>query len=76
MALVTGASRGIGGYTAYELARNRGQIVVVAKSTKDSPNRHFAEAVCGLHLGTLSEHMITPTITNTGEQRDLSLSDR
>jgi citronellol/citronellal dehydrogenase len=41
VALVTGASRGIGEYTAYELASRGAHVVVVAKSTKESPNRHF-----------------------------------
>jgi citronellol/citronellal dehydrogenase len=41
VALVTGASRGIGEYTAYELASRGVHVAVVAKSTKDSPNRHF-----------------------------------
>jgi NAD(P)-dependent dehydrogenase (short-subunit alcohol dehydrogenase family) len=45
VALVTGASRGIGEYTAYELARRGVHVAVVAKSTKDSPNRHFAGTI-------------------------------
>jgi NAD(P)-dependent dehydrogenase (short-subunit alcohol dehydrogenase family) len=41
VAIVTGASRGIGEHTAYELARCGVHVAVVAKSTKDTPNRHF-----------------------------------
>lgn len=41
VALVTGASRGIGEHTAYELAGRGVHVVVVAKSTNDAPNRHF-----------------------------------
>jgi citronellol/citronellal dehydrogenase len=45
VAVVTGASRGIGEHTAYELARRGVHVVVVAKSTTDVPNRHFAGTI-------------------------------
>jgi citronellol/citronellal dehydrogenase len=45
VALVSGASRGIGEAAAYELARAGANVVVMAKSTKDSPNRHFGGTI-------------------------------
>jgi citronellol/citronellal dehydrogenase len=45
VALVTGASRGIGEAIAYELADRGARIVVMAKSTTDSPNKHFAGTI-------------------------------
>jgi NAD(P)-dependent dehydrogenase (short-subunit alcohol dehydrogenase family) len=45
VAFVTGASRGIGEAAAYELARAGANVVVMAKSTKDNPNRHFSGTI-------------------------------
>jgi citronellol/citronellal dehydrogenase len=45
VAFVTGASRGIGEAAAYELARGGANVVVMAKSTKDNPNRHFGGTI-------------------------------
>jgi citronellol/citronellal dehydrogenase len=45
VAFVTGASRGIGEYTAYELARCGAHVVVAAKSTKDAPNKNFGGTI-------------------------------
>jgi NAD(P)-dependent dehydrogenase (short-subunit alcohol dehydrogenase family) len=45
VALVTGASRGIGEYIAYELASNGVNVVVMAKSTLDAPHRVFQGTV-------------------------------
>jgi NAD(P)-dependent dehydrogenase (short-subunit alcohol dehydrogenase family) len=44
-ALVTGASRGIGEYIAYELARHGVNVGVMAKSTRESPHRTFAGTI-------------------------------
>lgn len=45
VALVTGASRGIGEGIAYELANRGMNIVVMAKSTKEAPNKHFTGTI-------------------------------
>lgn len=41
VAFITGASRGIGEYTAYEFARRGASVALMAKSTADSPHRVF-----------------------------------
>jgi citronellol/citronellal dehydrogenase len=43
--LVTGASRGIGEYAAYEFASLGADVAVMAKSSADSPHRVFAGTV-------------------------------
>lgn len=45
VALVTGASRGIGEAIAYELADNGVHVVVMAKTTKDAPHSVFAGTI-------------------------------
>jgi NAD(P)-dependent dehydrogenase (short-subunit alcohol dehydrogenase family) len=45
VAVVTGASRGIGEAIAYELARNGAHVVVVARSTQDAPSKNFRGTV-------------------------------
>jgi citronellol/citronellal dehydrogenase len=45
VAFVTGASRGIGQAAAVELARSGANVVVMAKSTRDQPNRHFGGTI-------------------------------
>lgn len=45
VAFVTGASRGIGKACAEELARRGADVVVMAKSTRDKPNRHFGGTI-------------------------------
>jgi citronellol/citronellal dehydrogenase len=45
VALVTGASRGIGEAIACELASRGANVVLVARSTNEEPNRHFAGTI-------------------------------
>jgi len=45
VAFVTGASRGIGKACAEELARRGAHVVVMAKSTRDKPNKHFGGTI-------------------------------
>src|ERR1700728_1022694 len=45
VALVTGASRGIGESTAYELASNGANVVVMSKSTQEAPHRIFGGTI-------------------------------
>jgi NAD(P)-dependent dehydrogenase (short-subunit alcohol dehydrogenase family) len=45
VAVVTGASRGIGEFIAYEFASRGANVVVMAKSTKDSPHRVFGGTI-------------------------------
>lgn len=45
VAVVTGASRGIGEATALEFARSGAAVVVTAKSTRDAPHRVFGGTI-------------------------------
>ncbi|MCU1345690.1 MAG: short-chain dehydrogenase [Acidimicrobiia bacterium] len=45
VAVVSGASRGIGEAAAYELARRGANVVVMAKSTSDNPSKHFSGTI-------------------------------